>query len=217
MTGRPKRWRRYAAYRELGDWHVHSAWSSDAEGTIEEYCRQAVANGLRLVAFTEHVRRALEFDYGAFVADVERCRRAYPGLVLLAGCEAKVLDAEGRLDAPEEVLARCDLVVASFHSFGDPSRYLGAVRRMLANPQVDVWGHPTLYARRQGVALDEETLAELMELCRAHDVLVEFNEKYGLPPEAVRALVLSRGVAHVAGSDAHSVAALRRLTGGGTG
>jgi len=205
-----KRWRRYAAYLGQGDWHVHSAWSSDAEGTVWQYCRQAVANGLQLVAFTEHVRRVLQFDYEAFVADVERCRAAFPGLVVLAGCEAKVLNGEGELDAPEEVLARCDLVVASFHAFPDPTRYVDAVRRMLANPEVDVWGHPTLYAGRKGLVLEPETLVELVDLCKAHDVLVEYNEKYGLPGERMRALVAARGVAHVVGSDAHSVAALRR-------
>src|SRR5262249_37428931 len=48
-----KRWVRHEALLADGDWHVHSRWSNDAQGTIHDYCAQARANHLKLIAFTE--------------------------------------------------------------------------------------------------------------------------------------------------------------------
>src|SRR5262249_50692392 len=191
------------------DWHVHSRWSSDAEGAIPDYCRQARANGLKLIAFTEHVRRKIRFDYAEFAADVEAARREFPDLTILKGCEAKVLNVNGDLDVPEQVLEECDVVVGSFHSFSDPSEYVTALEHLIKNPQVDVWGHPTLYAVRNGVPLDLATVERLIDLCIEHDVLIEFNAKYRLPSDTMRALVVRRGAKHVFGSDGHRVDALR--------
>jgi histidinol phosphatase-like PHP family hydrolase len=39
----------------LCDYHVHTSYSFDASGTIDEVCAIAAARGLREVGFTEHV------------------------------------------------------------------------------------------------------------------------------------------------------------------
>lgn len=205
----PKRWTKYEALLAEGDWHVHSRWSNDAEGSILEYCQRAMSNGLRLIAFTEHVRRKLEFDYGQFSEDIERARKEFPDLVILKGCEAKVLSADGDIDASDEVLEAADVVIGSFHSFPEPARYLSALTNLLCNPHVDIWGHPTLYAVRHGIPLDLATVEGLIDLCGEREVLIEFNKKYRLPSDSMRALVVARGARYVFGSDAHRVEALR--------
>jgi DNA polymerase (family 10)/putative hydrolase len=205
MPDADKRWKRYHAALDLGDWHVHSAWSNDAQGAIADYCRRAHANGLKLIAFTEHVRRKIEFDYHKFCADVEAARREFPDLIILKGCEAKVLNVAGEIDAPDHVLEQCDVVIGSFHSFADPSQYVSALCNMLRHPQVDIWGHPTLYAVKQGITLDQATQEHVIDLCIEHEVLIEFNQKYRLPSAAMRDLVRRRRATHVFGSDAHRV------------
>jgi DNA polymerase (family 10)/putative hydrolase len=205
MPTADKRWKQYHAWLGLGDWHVHSAWSNDAQGTIADYCRRARANGLKLIAFTEHVRRKIEFNYQQFAEDIDAARREFPDLIILKGCEAKVLNVAGEIDAPDDVLAQCDVVVGSFHSFADPSQYVPALCSMLRNPQVDIWGHPTLYCVKQGISLDYATLESVVELCIEHDVLIEFNQKYRLPSTAMRDLVRRRRATYVFGSDAHRV------------
>ena len=212
MIAPDKRWKKYQAFLARGDWHVHSRWSNDAQGSIADYCRQARTNGLRLIAFTEHVRRKIEFDYGQFSEDVEAAQQAFPDLIILKGCEAKVLNVAGEIDAPDHVLAQCDVVIGSFHSFADPSQYVPALRNMLRNPVVDIWGHPTLYCVKHGIALDHATLESLVDLCMEHDVLIEFNHKYGLPPAAMREIVRRRRATHVFSSDAHRVEELRKGT-----
>jgi putative hydrolase len=209
MNAVVKRWIPYAPLLAEGDWHVHSRWSNDAEGTIPDYCRQARTNGLKLIAFTEHVRRKLLFDYAAFSEDVERAREQFPDLVILKGCEAKVMNAHGDIDAPPRVLEQCDLVIGSFHSFPDPGAYVTALENLLRNPQVDVWGHPTLYAVRNGIPLDLATVEGLIDLATEQQVLIEFNAKYRLPSDTMRAMVVDRRAKYVFGSDAHRVDALR--------
>ena len=203
-----KRWKRYAAFLPRGDWHVHSRWSNDGQGSIAEYCRQAHANGLKLIAFTEHVRRKIEFDYREFSDEIECARQEFRDLTILKGCEAKVVNVAGEIDAPDDVLEQCDVVIGSFHSFPDPLEYLPALRNMLRNPYVDVWGHPTLYAVKYGIPLYLATWGGLVEVCMESQVLIEFNRKYGLPPEGMRALVRERNARYVVGSDAHRVEAL---------
>jgi putative hydrolase len=210
MTPPDKRWKKYQAFLGLGDWHVHSRWSNDAQGSIADYCHQARTNGLRLIAFTEHVRRKIEFDYGQFSADVDAARQAFPDLIILKGCEAKVLNVAGEIDAPDHVLAQCDVVIGSFHSFADPSQYVPALRNMLRNPIVDIWGHPTLYCVKHGITLDAPTLEGLVNLCIEHEVLIEFNHKYDLPPAAMREIATRRHAKHVFSSDAHRVEELRK-------
>jgi putative hydrolase len=212
MTATNKRWKKYQALLTQGDWHVHSRWSNDAQGSIADYCRRARANGLKLIAFTEHVRRKIEFDYQQFSQEVEAARQAFPDLVILKGCEAKVLNVAGEIDAPGHVLEQCDVVIGSFHSFADPSQYVPAVRNMLRNPVVDIWGHPTLYCVKNGISLDPGTLEILVDLCIEHEVLIEFNHKYGLPPADMRKIVMRRRAKHVFASDAHRVEELRNGT-----
>ena len=95
-----KRWPAYSEDLLTGDWQVHSTWS-DGKNSILEYCEEARRQGLRLIAFTEHVRKKLKYDFSAYIREVEKARSLFPDLKILAGCEAKVLNPQGELDAPE--------------------------------------------------------------------------------------------------------------------
>jgi histidinol-phosphatase (PHP family) len=93
------------------DDHVHSEWSYDTgvDASMFETCREAVRLGLPAVAFTEHLdhlsavpgdlawdrRLVLDYpDYTAaldvdgYLASLERCQRAFPGLRVRSGVEA---------------------------------------------------------------------------------------------------------------------------------
>lgn len=210
-----KRWQQYSKELLAGDWQVHTTWS-DGKNSILEYCVAATRQGLRLIAFTEHVRRELRYDFWAYMQEVEEARRLFPDLIILAGCEAKVLNVQGELDAPGDVLERCDLVLGAFHSFAEPQHYLKALEAMLCNPWVDSWAHPTLYAKKQGILLSDQEEERLVRLCLDRQVLIEFNSKYDLPGPSLREKVKALGAPYVYGSDAHTVAELgRRVPGRG--
>ncbi len=204
-----KRWQAYSKDLLVGDWQVHSTWS-DGKNSILDYCEEASRQGLRLIAFTEHVRRELKYDFSVYVREVEKARSLFPDLKILAGCEAKVLNPQGELDAPEAVLKDCDVVLGAFHSFDPSERYLEALEAMLSNPLVDIWAHPTLYARKHGINLSEQEKERLVRLCMEKQVVIEFNGKYDLPDPSMREKVRALGAPYVYGSDAHSVDELGR-------
>jgi histidinol phosphatase-like PHP family hydrolase len=199
----------HRAHLLSGDWHMHTRFT-DGMSTVRECCAAARAQGLTLVAVTEHVRRELRYDCGAFVAEVEAARREFPELVILHGCEAKVLNEDGELDASDDVLARCDVVLGAFHAFPSGARWLTAALNMLANPQVDVWAHPTLYCRKHGVELGAADVERLVAACREEQVLVEMNGRYRLPSGAFLEAVAAAGVECVRGSDAHHASEVGR-------
>jgi len=92
----------------LADYHVHPDYSLDAEGTIDEYCRRALAIGLDEICFTTHhdiysprrgidmvvnVRRRLKSMnpnwLESYFDEIDRARKAYSesGLRVKAGIE----------------------------------------------------------------------------------------------------------------------------------
>ena len=113
------------------DYHVHSAFSDDAVSTLAENVRAAARDrGLRVLCLVDHVRRDSPWvaDYTAAVAAL----RPVPGLEVVAGVEAKILDSQGHLDLPEQL----------------PGRGPGADRR----PPVPRRGRPGAPARHPGPA-----------------------------------------------------------------
>ena len=195
----------------LGDWHLHTSYT-DGVDTVDAYCRRAMSQGLKLLAFTEHVRKNMSYSYSDLLSDINRARKEF-NLKLLAGCEAKVLDTDGSLDAAEDVIKRCDIVTAVFHSFTktDKESYLQALKAMLKNPYVHIWGHPTLFTRLNHIYLEEAEMDSIIELCIEKRILIERNLKHRLPDEGFIKLAINKGTQFVIGSDTHSASELPTL------
>lgn len=193
-------------YIKYGDFHVHTI-HTDGKNTILEICQKARQNNLKLIAFTEHIRKKVTYNYNNFLLDVFKARSEFDDIQLLSGCEAKVLNVYGELDIPKEILGKCDLVTGVFHSFkyGDKKNYLKALKAMLRNPAVNIWGHPTLFAKKNNIKLEEYELKEILDICKENGVLIERNIKYNLPEANLIKLAVKRGAKLVIGSDAHSI------------
>ena len=112
------------------DFHVHSTFS-DGESSLAQNVRAARERALRTLCLVDHVRRDTAWlpEFTAAVAPF----REQPGLRVLAGVEAKILDTSGRLDLPPG-LDGIDLVLIADHQFpGDdgpvhPARGAGGHR-----------------------------------------------------------------------------------------
>ncbi|MGD0063602.1 MAG: PHP domain-containing protein [Streptosporangiaceae bacterium] len=98
------------------DFHVHSTFS-DGASTLAENVEAARDRGLRTLCLVDHVRRDTVW-VPEFTEAVDQYRHQ-PGLQVLAGVEAKILDVAGHLDVPPDLGDRrdLDLVLIADHQF----------------------------------------------------------------------------------------------------
>jgi putative hydrolase len=227
------------------DFHVHSTFS-DGASTLAENVGAARDRGLRTLCLVDHVRRDTGWlpEFTAAVAQLRQQEvlrgqvgplgqegaRDRPGLRILAGVEAKILDCAGRLDLPSR-LDGIDLVLIADHQFpGDdgpvhPVRVrerLGsgamtaaeAIARLCeatanaarATDRPCMLAH--LFSVLPKVGLDEAMvpgplLASLASQVAEAGAMIEINEKWECPSARTVAALARTGMPVVAGSDSH--------------
>lgn len=197
MTG----WGAYEPYRLSGLWHVHTD-VTDGANSPREILEFAAENNFPLVGFTEHLRADPTYDFATFYDRTKELSEGFD-LECVVGCEVKVLNEDGELDATEADLARADVVYAAYHGtpFEKPA-YVESVYAMLERPVVDVWAHPFTYATREGFDLEDRQIRRILEHATDHDVLVEQNLRYDLPEGVSTPLREYRGIV---GYDIHDL------------
>lgn len=198
-----KAWKRYREYLATGEWHVHTRYS-DGHNTVQECCRKAVELGVPLIAFTEHVRRDLDYDFNAFLADIEEARETFD-LIILSGCEASILPG-GELNAPRWIFQEIDYPIASFHAFPhDLSLYVSSLVTCFQNEHVNSWAHPGAFLNRSNLELTDNDLVAILKEMAARGIALEKNRKYGVPEDRWIELACRYGVPLIRGSDIHAV------------
>ena len=171
--------------------HCHTNVVKHAYSTIIEAVQCAKEAGLRGVAITDHGPELFDGAPLLYFRNMDLISDEMYGVRILRGVEANILDADGRIDLPPEVLGRLDWVIASIHApefeasdyEACTSAYLGA----LDNPYVDMLGH----TGRGRFFYDYETVIErLVE----REKIMEFNEYF------VQGMaLLGAGIAMIAG------------------
>ncbi|HWG36901.1 MAG TPA: DNA polymerase/3'-5' exonuclease PolX [Terriglobales bacterium] len=197
-----------------GDLHMHTV-ASDGKATIQEMAAAAAARGYQYIAVTDHsqaLAMANGLDEKRMLEHLSRIRGveadfqvAHPGFRILAGVEVDIL-SDGRLDLDDAVLAQLDIVIGSIHSRFDQSREETTARllRAVANPNLDVLGHPSgrLLLRREAYAYDFE---KVLQASAAAGVAMEINaspERLDLNDVQARQCKL-QGVPMLIDTDAH--------------
>jgi DNA polymerase (family 10) len=145
-----------------GDLHMHSTYS-DGRNTIEEMAMAARRRGYDYIAMCDHSRsEAIANGMSAErllkqIGEIRELNKRLKGVTVLAGCECDIL-SDGTLDYPDEVLAECDIVVASVHMGMGQERAKVTRRTIQAmeSPHVTIIGHPTgrLLGKREAMDLD---------------------------------------------------------------
>lgn len=201
-----------------GDLHAHTK-ASDGVETLEQMARAARDAGLDYLAIAEHsqsltVARGLDAErLGAHIDAIDRLNETLQGIVLLKGIEIEILE-DGRLDLPDAVLARLDLVVGAVHSLFDLSRAKQTARIMRAmdHPYFSILAHPNgrLFGTRGACELDME---RIIRHARERGCFLELNSQ----PDRLDLFDLQcrqakdAGVPVVISSDAHRGADFRWL------
>jgi putative hydrolase len=206
---------------------VHSTFS-DGASSLAQNVQAARERALRTLCLVDHVRRDTEWlpEFTAAVAPFKQ----QPGLRVLAGVEAKILDPSGRLDLPSG-LDGIDLVLVADHQFPadggpvHPAQVRAAIGRgeitgaeaieqlceatanaLDATDRRCVLAHLFSVLPKMGLdeaMVPEPLLADLAGRVALAGAMVEINEKWACPSPRTVAAMGRAGVCVVAGSDSH--------------
>lgn len=203
-----------------GDLHTHTTWS-DGRSTVEEMVNHAEQLGYEYIALTDHSpseRVAHGLDRARLekkIEEIEKLRvtRNKRAPHILIGAEVDILDG-GRLDYPDDILSRLDIVVGGIHSGFKQSKShcTGRLLDAIANPALDILAHPTsrLIGSREPLDFDFNVIVRAVV---GAGVALEINgSMYRLDLNDVMAKAAQEAGALLAiGSDAHSTAQMDQI------
>ncbi|MGR8953215.1 MAG: DNA polymerase/3'-5' exonuclease PolX [Gammaproteobacteria bacterium] len=201
-----------------GDLHVHTK-ATDGRNTLEEMAQAAKQIGLSYIAITEHSKR-LTVAHGLDekrllqqIDEIDRLNEKIQGITVLKGIEVDILE-DGRLDLPDTILARLDLVIGAVHSQFHLSRAKQTARILKAmdRPHFTLLAHPSgrLLERREPYDVD---MARVIHQAGERGCFLELNahpERLDLLDTHCR-MAREAGVRVSINSDAHSIADLANL------
>ena len=209
------------------DFHIHSTFSDDAVSTVAENVAAARERGLHAICLADHVRRGTAW-VPEFLAAVH-AQRPVPGLEVLAGVEAKILDRAGTLDLPEGIDG-IDIVLIADHQFPSehgpvhPQQMRDAIAsgdvtaaevadglieatasavQMTARPQL---AHLFSILPKMGMdesAIPDRAIGHLARQARMAGARLEVNEKWACPSARTVRVFAVAGVPLVASTDSH--------------
>jgi DNA polymerase (family 10)/putative hydrolase len=201
-----KTWKKYEYLLLKGEWHIHTSYT-DGKNSVDEYCKKAEKLGIPLLAFTEHVRKNLDYNFSSLLSEIDEAKDNYD-LIILSGCETKVLP-DGSLDVENDILKQVDYPIFAFHSFpNDLEIYLHSLHEVLKNEYINTWAHPCTFLEKMNFELSDSQLETIFYIMQKKDILLEINRKYSLPSKRWINLALNLNVNFVCGSDVHNLESL---------
>lgn len=223
--------------RFYGDYHTHSR-HSDGRQSLSDIVKAARRRGLCEVAITDHGPRCAVVGvknatvYLDIKKEADELQKCFPDIRILVGAEANILDLDGTLDVPAEVIAELDLLIAGIHPYTRPTSikdglaiwgqnslgHLGRhqLRKAVAantrasiaavknNPRLDILAHPGLFFKAD--------IRAVAQACAENEVLFEINCGHSHP--AVSDIIEAKrtGVSFIVNSDAHFMETVGDLT-----
>lgn len=208
------------------DFHSHTTYSH-GKGTVEDNIRAAIQRGLKTVGITDHGPGHFFIGIGGVSGfrklqkEIQELRVKYPEIEILFGVEANIVDVDGTIDVPPEILQVLDILLVGYHKLVKPRSmaafWLGAQnflagwagrsserlrRQNTAAITAAVRRYPIALITHPGLQVDIDT-AELARVCEEHGTWVEINSSYGAELDQFIQVALPTGVNFVINSDAH--------------
>lgn len=197
-----------------GDLQVQTDWT-DGDASIEEMARAALNLGREYIAITDHTKtlymtggldeRKLLKQMTAIDKLNKSSKFQAARFKILKGAEVNI-QKDGSLDIADKILKKLDIVGISIHShFKMPREEMTRrICRAFANPNVDIFFHPTtrVIGRREGLDFDFD---EILRAAKKYRVAMEVNsypDRLDLHDSLIRKAVAA-GVKLVIDSDAH--------------
>jgi DNA polymerase (family 10) len=197
--------------------HCHTTYS-DGIHTLDAMVRGAEEMGMKYITITDHSPTAIY----ANGLNVDRLKRQWDeidelqehvSIKILRGTESDII-ASGKLDYPDSVLEKFDVIVASIHARYkmDSAKMTERITTAMQQPVFKIWGHGLgrLLQRRPPFECDVERILDVIAESRA---AIEINGdpyRLDLEPRWLRE-ARKRKIKFVVSTDAHSVKAMNNV------
>src|SRR5688572_19691091 len=197
--------------------HCHTTYS-DGVHTLEAMVRGAEEMGMKYITITDHSPTAIY----AGGLKLDRLKRQWEEIdevqekvkiKILRGTESDII-ATGKLDYPDAVLEKFDVIVASIHARYkmDAAKMTERITTAMRQPVFKIWGHGLgrLLQRRPPIECDVERILDVIAESKA---AIEINGdpyRLDLEPRWVRE-ARKRKIKFLISVDAHSVGAMNNL------
>lgn len=195
-----------------GDLHVHTS-DSDGRDSLRLMAEAAAARDLSYIAITDHSRRlavAHGLDAGRLARQmdlIDEMNEQLSNITLLKGVEVDILK-DGKLDLPDTILQRLDLVVGAVHEHFDlpADQQTERLLRAMDHPHFSILAHPSarLLGEREPCAFN---LERVLRHARERGCFMELNgqpSRLDLDDHACR-MARDIGVLVSIASDAHGI------------
>jgi len=127
------------------DTHTHTIASGHAYSTLHDYVVRAREVGVKLFAMTDHAPRMPGAPHYWHFGNLKVVPRVMNGVGILRGVEANVLNEEGEIDLPGDVLDKLDIVIGSFHEPvfqpTDEASHTRAMINAINSGKIHILGH----------------------------------------------------------------------------
>ena len=199
----------------IADTHTHTVVSHHAYNTIIENATYAAKAGLKCIAMTDHSPAMEDGAHKWHFFNLYLIPSYIEGVRVLKGAETNILDFQGNIDQPEDMLKKFEWAIASFHAEvikpGTKDDHNNAILGMLKNPYIDVFGHP-------GPDLFAFDYEEIVPKFKDSGKYIEFNaSSFTFRPGAmdnmkkVAKICMDKKIEVVVNSDAHSAFVLGKV------
>lgn len=160
--------------------HNHSTYS-DGKHSLRQMAEHCKNLGFEYLGISDHSRTAF-YAGGLEIekvlkqhSEIDELNLELAPFRIFKGIESDILP-DGKLDYPEETLAKFDFIVSSIHSVLNMDIRKATQRLITAieNPYTTILGHPTgrLLLRRAGYPIDHKAI---IDACAANNVVIEIN------------------------------------------
>lgn len=153
------------------DLHCHTIASGHAYSTLKENIDEAKLKGLKYVGVSDHAPNMPGSTHPFYFGNLGVIKEEINEVKVLKGIEANIMDFDGNIDIPSDVVGKLDYVIASFHppciNPGNIHENTKAILNVMENKEVKIIGHlddsryPVDYEKVVVKAKETNTLLEI--------------------------------------------------------